>query len=135
MIVAVAACVFRGDRVLAMRRAATTDAGAGLWETISGRVEPGEDPLDAARREIVEESGIVATVTTRPVDAYAALRGDRPMLVIVYRADWVAGEAVCSDEHDEHAWLTADEFAERTTLDRLVLAVRKAAAAVGEESV
>ncbi len=43
-IAAVVVALFRGGRVLAMRRAPDKDAGAGAWEALSGRVEPGEDP-------------------------------------------------------------------------------------------
>ncbi len=39
--VAVTILVFRGDRVLSMQRAATKDAGPGLWEAVSGRVLAG----------------------------------------------------------------------------------------------
>jgi len=102
----------------------STSGSTGLWETISGRVERDEDPLDAVRREIAEESGLEVRIDPRPITAYAARRADVPMLVIVYRAEHVAGEVVRSDEHDEHAWLTADELAERSPLAKLVAAVR-----------
>ena len=127
VIVAVAGVVFRGQKVLAMRRAATKDAGAGLWETVSGRVDVGEDPLDAIRREIDEETGLDVEVDPRPVDAYSALRGTEPMMVIVYRARWRAGSVTRSAEHDAHDWLTPVALAERTTLTRLVEAVVRAA--------
>lgn len=126
-VVAVAAVVFKGERVLAMRRASTKDAGAGLWETLSGRVEVGEEPLDAVVREIEEECGLEVRVDPRPVDVYAARRGAAPMIVIVYRADWLAGEVRRSDEHDDHAWWTPAELRERSTLTRLVDAVDVAA--------
>lgn len=125
-IVAVAATIFRDGKVLAMRRSASKDAGAGLWETVSGRVEPGEEPLDAVTREIAEESGLEVTIEPRPVDGYAAKRGDVPMTVIVYRADWVAGEVKRSAEHDDHAWWTPEEFARNSTLHRLAQAIVRA---------
>ncbi|MEM1417131.1 MAG: NUDIX domain-containing protein [Myxococcota bacterium] len=125
-LVAVAAVVVREDRVLAMQRASTKDAGAGLWETISGRVAPGEEPLAAARREIVEESGLDVTVETRPIDVYVADRNGVPMTVIVYRAQWVAGDVTPSAEHDDFRWLTAAGFEELSTLRRLSDAVWKA---------
>ena len=121
---AVAAIVVREGRVLALRRAATKDAGPGLWETISGRLELGEDPLDAVGREISEESGLEVSIDPRPIVAYTATRGPDPMVVIVYRADHVAGDVVRSDEHDAHAWLTPDELADRSPLAKLVAAVR-----------
>src|SRR5690606_21276821 len=102
--------IFKGDRVLAMRRAATKDAAPGLWETLSGRVEPDEQPLDALAREIEEECGLEVRVDPRPVDAYVARRRDEPMLVLVYRAEWIAGEVRRSEEHDAHAWWTPAEL-------------------------
>jgi 8-oxo-dGTP pyrophosphatase MutT (NUDIX family) len=126
-IVAVAIAIFRGDRVLAMRRAPGRDAGAGLWETISGRIAPGEDPLAAIEREVREECGLEVRIDPRPVEAYAARRGEQPMTVIFFRGTHVRGEVVRSEEHDQHAWLTVDELAERSTLVRLVEAVRRAA--------
>jgi 8-oxo-dGTP pyrophosphatase MutT (NUDIX family) len=125
-VVAVAAVIVEDGRVLAMRRSATKDAGAGLWETLSGRVEPGEQPLDALAREIDEECGLRVRIHPRPVDAYVARRGGAPMTVIVYRADRVAGEVRRSDEHDAHAWWTPEEFRKRSTLTRLADAIDRA---------
>ena len=125
-LVAVAAVVVRDGRVLAMRRAASKEAGAGLWETLSGRVAPGEEPLAAVRREIIEESGLAVTVETRPIDVYVAKRKGVPMVVIVYRALWVGGEVRVSEEHDEFRWLTPADFEELSTLTRLSDAVWKA---------
>lgn len=127
-VVAVAAIVVRGDRVLAMRRSPKKDAGAGLWETLSGRVEAGEALEDAMRREIAEEAGLRVRLWPRPVDAYVASRLDRPMCVVVYRADWLDGEVVRSEEHDAHAWWTAAEFRSQSTLHRLADAIDRALA-------
>jgi 8-oxo-dGTP pyrophosphatase MutT (NUDIX family) len=128
-VVAVAAVIVRADgRVLAMRRSAHKDAGAGLWETVSGRVEADEPLEDAMLREIGEETALEVRLHPRPVDAYVARRGDRPMCVIVYRAEYVAGEVVRSPEHDAHAWWTPAELRAATTLTRLADAVDRAAA-------
>lgn len=129
-VVAVAAVIVRADgRVLAMQRSARKDAGAGLWETVSGRVAPDEPLEEAMLREIREETGLEVRLTPRPVDAYVARRGARPMCVVVYRADHVAGEVARSDEHDDHAWLTPASFRATTTLTRLADAVDRALAA------
>lgn len=142
-VLAVCVIVICGDRVLAMRRAAHK-VGAGLWETVSGRVQPDEQPFDAACREVLEETGLTARVYRRPIDAYCAYRGTEPMGVIVYRGDVEAApepeaakadvddahaaypEVVGSHEHDAFEWLTPTEFAERSTLTRLAQAVRHA---------
>ena len=130
-VVAVAGLVIRTNsagvsRVLAMRRAATNLAGAGLWETLSGRVEHGEEPFDAVVREIDEECGIVVDVEPRPFASYAATRRGLPMIVILYRAHYLTGEVRLSPEHDDFAWLTADEFRDRSTLRPLIAVVADA---------
>ncbi len=126
-VVAVAAVVFRDGRVLAMRRAADRQAGPGLWETLSGRLQLGEAPASAVAREIAEECGLPVTVDPRPVTAYQARRAGEPMVVVVFRADAGPGEVVRTPEHDAHAWLTPEAFAERSTLRPLVDAVFLAA--------
>jgi 8-oxo-dGTP pyrophosphatase MutT (NUDIX family) len=126
-VVAVAALIFGGGKVLAMRRSPHKDAGAGLWETLSGRVHPGEEPLEAARREILEECGLSVALDPRPVASYSAKRNGEDMIVILYRADYLGGEVVMSAEHDAYAWLSPQAFAERSTLFKLAQVVSMAA--------
>ncbi len=125
-LVAVVVIVFRGDRVLTMRRAAGSEAGPRIWESVSGRVEPGEDPRDAAEREVLEETGLPVMIRDTPVDAYAMKRRGRPMVVIVYRGDAPHGEVARSAEHDAHEWLPFEEATARMP-DRLAQAAWRAA--------
>jgi len=129
-LVAVVVFVVKGERLLALRRASHKPA-AGLWEGVSGRVERGEDPHDAAAREVREETGLTVEVDARPVDAYAMLRADAPMVVIAYRARWVAHEVSRSEEHDAERWVTLDEYAALCNAPRLVTVARRALAAAG----
>lgn len=48
--------VFHGDALLLIHRQQEPDAG--FWNAPGGKVDRGEDPLDAARRELREEAGI-----------------------------------------------------------------------------
>ena len=75
-VVAVAVIVRREGTFLAMRRALTKDAGPGLWEALSRRVEVGETPLEAAAREVWEECGLKVRLEPRPVTSYPATRLD-----------------------------------------------------------
>lgn len=122
-VVAVAAIIHKKDRILAMQRSGRKDAGPGLWETLSGRVDEGEEPLEAIKREISEECGLEVAIDPRPVQAYCSRRKSDPMILVIYRARYVSGEVKMSDEHDDYAWLTPDEFAARSTLKKLVDAV------------
>lgn len=56
-----AAVVVEGARVLLSQRKAGAHL-AGRWEFPGGKVEPGEDPRDALRRELREELGLSVAV-------------------------------------------------------------------------
>jgi 8-oxo-dGTP diphosphatase len=124
--VAVTVLVFRGDRMLSMRRASSEDAAPGLWEGVSGRVRAGEDPIEAARREVVEETGLRVRVEPRPIASYAARRGSEPMTVIVFRAEHEEGEVELSQEHEAYRWCELSELIELGVPPQLVDAARQA---------
>lgn len=60
-VIVVAAVLIEGGKVLLSRRKEGTHL-AGLWEFPGGKVEPGEDPRVALRRELAEELGVDAIV-------------------------------------------------------------------------
>ncbi|MDY0909979.1 NUDIX domain-containing protein [Microbacterium sp. CFBP9034] len=91
-LVGVTAVVFRDEKVLIGRR-----ADNGRLQCVSGIVDPGEEPADAAVRECWEEAGVVvraerlALVHTIPRVTYA--NGDEvDYLDLVFRCAWVSGE-------------------------------------------
>ena len=60
-VIVVAAVVVEGNKVLLTQRKRGTHL-AGAWEFPGGKVEPGEDPRAALRRELDEELGIDVSV-------------------------------------------------------------------------
>jgi 8-oxo-dGTP diphosphatase len=60
-VIVAAAVIVESDQVLLTQRKAGTHL-EGAWEFPGGKVEPGEDPRDALRRELKEEIGIDADV-------------------------------------------------------------------------
>lgn len=57
---AASACVFRGDAVLLVQRGKAPFAGR--WSLPGGHIEPGERAMEAAIREVREETGVIATL-------------------------------------------------------------------------
>lgn len=124
-IAAVCALIRKDGKILSMRRSLTKDAAPGIWEAVSGRVEHGEEPLDAVRREVLEETGLVVRVEPRPLSAHHALRAGVPMVIIYYLAHWESGDVAMSQEHDAWEWLDADTFAQRTPIRVLAESVKQ----------
>ena len=61
--------VFPDGRILLVRQYRHA-VGQSLWELVAGRIEAGEAPLSAARRELLEESGYTARRYRRLVDFF-----------------------------------------------------------------
>ncbi|MFQ5878517.1 MAG: NUDIX domain-containing protein [Acidobacteriota bacterium] len=130
-VAAVVILVFRGGRLLAMRRSAARDAAPGEWEAVSGRIRRGEQPIEAARREAREETGLVVELDPDPIAAYQAKRGSADMVVIAYRGRSASGAVRLSGEHDAFAWMTLAAFAGSCRFPALVSAARRAAGRPG----
>ncbi len=55
-----AVCPVHDDGSVTLIRQYRHALGRSIWELPAGRVEPGETPLEAARRELAEEAGLAA---------------------------------------------------------------------------
>jgi 8-oxo-dGTP diphosphatase len=90
VLVAAAVLVERGRVLLTQRKAGTHLAGA--WEFPGGKVEPGEDPRDALRRELQEELGIRASVgEIVDVTFHRYDDADKTVLLLFFEASREAG--------------------------------------------
>jgi len=60
------------DPWIVMERQYRHAAGRFLWEVPAGKLEPGEDPLEGAKRELEEETGYRARKWTELVEYFAS---------------------------------------------------------------
>lgn len=106
----VAGAVVREGRVLAALRGPGRPL-AGLWELPGGKVERGESDAEALRRELLEELGIAVQVGPQ-LGLSEWDGGRRPLLLVAYRCTLRSGDP-SPFEHQELAWLRAEELAHR----------------------
>ena len=126
-------------RVLLLRRSAER---GGFWQPVTGRIDPGETPLETARRELREETG--ADVEVAPLgyrhgfgyDPVALGRSPAPVRGVVEEA-FVAHlppgfEPRLSEEHVEAAFRPAEEAARIPRFAGLRKAIRLATASLDQ---
>ena len=83
---------------------------AGEWEFPGGKVEPGESPLDALHREIIEELA-VEVAHPHPYAIGHHAYPDKEVILLIYRCELSAGEPVLQDAA-ELRWLSPEELLE-----------------------
>lgn len=89
--VAVAVIVNDLQQVLITRRHQHQHQG-NLWEFPGGKCEPGEQVLDALKREILEEVGL-SVISAEPLLKVPFDYGDRQVLLDVWRVSEYLGQA------------------------------------------
>lgn len=94
---AVGVVCLRGNEVLLIRRG--TPPRMGEWSLPGGRIEPGERAIDAALRELREETGAEARILGL-IDVVDGIftEASRHYVLIDYVAEWTSGEPVAGDD-------------------------------------
>jgi 8-oxo-dGTP diphosphatase len=128
-ILAASAACFRGGKLLLARRANPPR----LWTLPGGRVEPGEAAAEAARRELMEETGVEADILGFAGFREMVMRGaggkvERHFVILAFAARWRAGEATAVSELAAIEWIEPEALARFETtegLDEIVAAARR----------
>lgn len=104
--------VLRGDSVLMVRRA--RPPAEGLWSFPGGKLEPGETAEDAARRELLEETGLVAG-TLVELGRFRPAPDRSPIVLTVFGAGESTGDPVAGDDAAEAEFVPLPRILARST--------------------
>ncbi len=97
---------------LALHRSDEEDIYPGLWQIVSGGIEPGEKAYEAAYREIKEETSLtpIALYNTPLTNTFYFYTSDSVNVSPVFAAEVDPGDQVrLSKEHKEFRWLNEDD--------------------------
>lgn len=119
---AVSAAIFRGERVLIVRRA--QPPARGVYTLPGGVVEVGETLEQAVIREIREETGLniepLALAGFRQVISRDdGGRIERHFVILPFAARWVGGEIALNEELTEAHWLLPSQLHQLETTEGL----------------
>jgi ADP-ribose pyrophosphatase len=92
-----------------------------LWELPAGRVDPGETPLKAAKRELIEETGMRAKKWSKLASYYPSPGFLAEKMNLFLATELTAGEsAPMEDERIETRWFPAREIEEMIRTGKIV---------------
>jgi len=104
------AIVMRDDIYLIVLRSPKAEFFPEHWDFPGGRLEPNEDPKEGIAREILEESGLRATIGD-VVGVYEMdLIPEVTHRYTVYATSNIEGDVQLSDEHTAFQWATKDDI-------------------------
>lgn len=88
----------RGDEVLLIKGAPTKRLWANCYNGVGGHVERGEDILSAAKRELVEETGLHCETMWLAGIVMVDASDDTGVCIFVFRGEYEAGTIRASEE-------------------------------------
>ncbi len=111
----VAGLLEKDGKFLLVREAEGTDKGK--WNQPAGWIDVGEDPLDAVKREVKEETGhdftpihLLGIYSLVRKDLQSKLHATPHPIKLVYIGDISASTTALHDDVSEARWFTAEEI-------------------------
>jgi len=114
----------RGDQVLLLKAAPHKRLWPGRYNGLGGHVEQGEDVLSAAKREVVEETGLEPDDMWFCGTIFVDTGASPGVGVFVFRGESLKGEAVDSIEGNLE-WVTPADLSTLNTVEDLPILLPK----------
>jgi len=83
------------------------------WEIPQGRVEEGENLIDALRREVREEAGV--EIEPGPLGVVWSLISESPAIIFTFLGSYRSGALATSGDSEEAGWFSETEAVEKVS--------------------
>ena len=83
------------------------------WEIPQGRVENGENLIEALRREVQEEAGVEMEVG--PLAAIWSMISESPAIIFTFLGRYKSGDLETSGDSEEAGWFSESEAVEKVS--------------------
>lgn len=132
LFVAVKACIVNDqEEVLLVRESSNYIDGTNTakYDVVGGRIEPSEMLLDALKREVKEETGLIVE-DQQLIDVHDTFNHKHDeiwhIVRLYYKVTCAEGEIVLSKDHDEYTWVSLREVQQFPGLiDNLIPTLKK----------
>jgi 8-oxo-dGTP diphosphatase len=113
----------RNGQILILKRA--MGAAKGAWSLPGGALDEGETIEECARRELLEETGLVPTGPLSLFSVTPMFVYDHDMFIIGYTCKCEEGDVHLSQEHSGYRWIDAQEYRNRYFSEKSIEKVKK----------
>jgi 8-oxo-dGTP diphosphatase len=112
LVVGVDAIIEKDNKILILQRSKKDKSYPEYWSLPGGKINFGEDLIDALKREVREESNLDVDILL-PIDAHGKVMEDgKHIVVITFLCSYKSGEVKLSKEHDTFKWLEPKKVTE-----------------------
>ncbi len=108
------------DKILMLHRPITARSYPGRWSLVSGKMEEGEEIIDTARREILEETQIEVSEPISSLPPVYVRENDTVWKVYPFLFDAAGQTPVLNKENTEYRLVTIDEMKDLELVDLTV---------------
>ncbi len=105
----VSSVVSKDGRCILEKRFETSRSFPGCWSLVAGKIEKGESPAEAARREILEETEIKVGEPLGQMDPLYVREGKTLFKVYPFHFDAEGQEPVLNSENEKYMWASVED--------------------------
>ena len=117
----VSSVVSKDGKCILEKRFDTSHSYPGCWSLVAGKIEEGETPVQAAKREILEETGIEVGEPLGQMDPLYVREGKVLFKVYPFHFDSKGKEPVLNEENEKYMWASIDDAKGLKTVSDTVL--------------